>query len=202
MQKRGGFRVSVGISSLLMIFIVLALTTFSVLGYVTANSDYKLAEKTANGVTSYYQADATAERFLASVDRKLSAMMASAQQLETSNNLEGLPCGLLPGETADKIRSLQGETGSILRLASYQALAQSLAQFDLGFSEGTLVQEGWTVTAEIPVDDVRKLVLEIQLEPNPFDESVRYTVLKRRLVSTVTYNEDDSNLELWQGELV
>lgn len=87
-------------------------------------------------------------------------------------------------------------------MASYQALAQSLAQFDLGFSEGTLVQEGWTVTAEIPVDDVRKLVLEIQLEPNPFDESVRYTVLKRRLVSTVTYNEDDSNLELWQGELV
>ena len=31
MKNRGGFKVSVGISSLLMIFVVLALTTFSVL---------------------------------------------------------------------------------------------------------------------------------------------------------------------------
>ena len=87
MKMRGGFKVSVGISSLLMIFVVLALTTFSVLGYVTANSDYKLADKTANGVSAYYEAEMKSENFLTALDQELCGYMRELREVEKTGKI-------------------------------------------------------------------------------------------------------------------
>lgn len=50
----------VGSATLVMLFSVLCLTIFGALSVVTANNGWALAEKMAQGVTNYYQADTTA----------------------------------------------------------------------------------------------------------------------------------------------
>lgn len=198
MNKKGGFRVSVGISSLLMIFIVLALTTFAVLGFVTANSDYKLAEKTAKGVTVYYEADAAAERLIASVDRKLEQFIRSAGQLDITKKAADLPCGKLPDSTANSLNALAstGGSGVAFQLAAYEAMAMDLIRFELEKADATLVQQEWVITAEFPVDDARKLTVKLQLSQDPFGENGRFKVLERKVESMATGSPDDEILDL------
>lgn len=84
-----GFGINVGSSSILMIFVLLCLVTFSTLSLVTANADYKLTAKTAESVSGYYEADAKAELLLASIDEKLIGLAKEASAGERFN-LEAL----------------------------------------------------------------------------------------------------------------
>ncbi|MEM1483346.1 hypothetical protein V6615_00550 [Oscillospiraceae bacterium PP1C4] len=63
--------INVGGSSILMIFVLLCLTTFSTLSLASANADYKLTAKTVESVSRYYEADAQAETILAAIDASL-----------------------------------------------------------------------------------------------------------------------------------
>lgn len=66
MGKRERFAApAVGGSSLLVIFAVLCLTVFALLGLSTVQADQRLAEASAKAVSDYYQADLQAERILA-----------------------------------------------------------------------------------------------------------------------------------------
>ena len=56
---------TLGGSSLLVIFAVLCLTVFALLGLSTVQADSRLSEASANAVSAYYQADAQAESTLA-----------------------------------------------------------------------------------------------------------------------------------------
>lgn len=60
-----------GMSSLLMIFVVLCLTVFGVLAYMTARADDRLTQRSAQMVQAYYTADAKAEEALAQLDEAL-----------------------------------------------------------------------------------------------------------------------------------
>lgn len=53
-RKTGG--VFIGVSSLLVIFIVLCLTTFAALSLMSANADLKMARRAAQTVSEYYAA--------------------------------------------------------------------------------------------------------------------------------------------------
>jgi len=55
----------VGGSSLLVIFAVLCLTVFALLGFSTAQADRRLADASIRAVNGYYAADLEAERILA-----------------------------------------------------------------------------------------------------------------------------------------
>ena len=55
----------VGGSSLLVIFAVLCLTTFALLGLSTVQADQRLSQASADAVFDYYQADLQAEQILA-----------------------------------------------------------------------------------------------------------------------------------------
>lgn len=68
MAKRVQSGMSVGGSSILLIFVLLSLTTFAALSLVSANADYKLSDKNAQATQAYYTADAAAEETLAAVD--------------------------------------------------------------------------------------------------------------------------------------
>lgn len=57
--------VPVGGSSLLVIFAVLCLTVFSMLGLATVQADRRLANTSVNAVSAYYEADCQAEIILA-----------------------------------------------------------------------------------------------------------------------------------------
>ena len=71
MSQKGSFKISTGTSSILMIFVVLCLTTFAVLSYVTANADDKMTNTANKNIESYYKADANAQTVLEKIDSKL-----------------------------------------------------------------------------------------------------------------------------------
>lgn len=52
---------SVGASSILVIFIIVCLVTFSVLSLVSATADYRLSKKVADRNTAYYEATSRAQ---------------------------------------------------------------------------------------------------------------------------------------------
>ena len=57
--------VSVGVISILSVYIVLMMAVFAVLSYTSANADYKLSQRAATSVYNYYTADCVAEQALA-----------------------------------------------------------------------------------------------------------------------------------------
>jgi len=57
----------VGGSSLLVMFAVLCLTVFALLGLSTAQADKRLSDAAADAVTGYYEADSAAEAILAEI---------------------------------------------------------------------------------------------------------------------------------------
>ena len=78
-------RMNVGISSLILIFIVLCLVTFGLLSMSSARNDLTMAERNGDSVKEYYRADGEGERFIAMIDGKLkSAADPDAQDLRIS----------------------------------------------------------------------------------------------------------------------
>lgn len=65
-REGGGFAPpAVGGSSLLVVFAVLALTVFALLGLSTVRADVRLADASAQAVADYYTADCQAQEILA-----------------------------------------------------------------------------------------------------------------------------------------
>ena len=58
--------VFIGVSSLLVIFIVLCLTTFAALSLTSANADLKMARRAAQTVSEYYAAERRGRALVAS----------------------------------------------------------------------------------------------------------------------------------------
>ena len=65
-KKQSSFS-SIGITSLVLIFIMLCLLTFSVLSLVTARADLRLSQKNAERTSAYYDAENRANDVLLSV---------------------------------------------------------------------------------------------------------------------------------------
>lgn len=59
-NERKSSGINIGSASIIMVFSVLCLTIFAVLTFLTANNEYKLAEKSALNMQTYYAADAGA----------------------------------------------------------------------------------------------------------------------------------------------
>ncbi len=64
-KKKRSFGISIGSSSILVVFVVLCLTTFATLSLVSAHADYRLSRKTADAVASYYALDSAGEELVA-----------------------------------------------------------------------------------------------------------------------------------------
>ena len=71
MSKRKYPTINIGSSSMLVVFIILCLVTFSVLSVASANNDRKYSEKIADRTTAYYEASNKAEELLSQIDDKL-----------------------------------------------------------------------------------------------------------------------------------
>ena len=61
-------KVNIGLTSLILIFIILCLATFSLLSLSSARGDQSLAVRSAQAVTEYYRADAQGEKWLKQAD--------------------------------------------------------------------------------------------------------------------------------------
>lgn len=71
MNKKNRTGLNIGSSSVLLIFILLALVTFAVLSIVNANADYRLSKTYEDRTTAYYEAANAAEEKLAQIDTRL-----------------------------------------------------------------------------------------------------------------------------------
>lgn len=83
-MKRHGTNsgISIGSSSLILIFVVLCMTVFSVLTLISANAEKKLSDKSAQAVSDYYNADLAATMKINEIAEALSSSdSAAAQQL-------------------------------------------------------------------------------------------------------------------------
>ncbi|MCR5310637.1 MAG: hypothetical protein K6E32_04370 [Lachnospiraceae bacterium] len=76
-KKKREFSLNVGISSILFIFVILALVSFAILSLSSSVSDYKLTSRVADGSTKYYEACNRAEEMLEGFDRTLSDLYST-----------------------------------------------------------------------------------------------------------------------------
>lgn len=83
MKKHGtNSGISIGSSSLILIFVVLCMTVFSVLTLMSANAEKKLSDKSAQAVSDYYNADLAATMKINEIAEALaSSDSAEAEQL-------------------------------------------------------------------------------------------------------------------------
>ena len=67
-EKSSRNKVSIGASSLILIFIVLCMATFGLLSLSSAQGDLKLARRNADAVKVYYEADNKGQQWLKDVE--------------------------------------------------------------------------------------------------------------------------------------
>lgn len=95
MKEKRQIPLGVGISSILLIFVILCLLTFAVLSLVSANTDYKLVQKNSSHTHEIYEAENSANEFINQIDSVLEATYqstASSQYLEAvKGNLSTFP---------------------------------------------------------------------------------------------------------------
>ena len=78
-EKSSRNKVSIGASSLILIFIVLCMATFGLLSLSSAQGDLKLARRNADAVKGYYEADNKGQQWLKGVDEVLKEEMGKGQ---------------------------------------------------------------------------------------------------------------------------
>lgn len=79
MSKKSKHRfANLGYPSILLTFTMISIVTFSVLAFMTANSDYRLSKTVAQNNTNYYKAEQKAYTTLAVIDQQLQQVYFSA----------------------------------------------------------------------------------------------------------------------------
>lgn len=93
-KKENGYRANIGTPSLILIFMILCLVTFGMLSLTTAKGEWNLAQRNAQYVEEFYQADGEGEVFYQMVLGAVKRAESNSQDLESfrsalSNELGG-----------------------------------------------------------------------------------------------------------------
>ena len=72
-----------GFTTVLIVFVMICIVTFSALAYLTASSDYRLSKKVADRTTAYYQAEEKAYLVLGEIDSILTSVYGHRMKKET-----------------------------------------------------------------------------------------------------------------------
>lgn len=96
MNGQQEYRMGVGATSMLMIFVVLALTTLSILSLSSAQSDLSMTRRNVELLTEYYNAAAEAQDVLAQVDASCLTLRETAPNQEAYE--KGVSEMQIPGE--------------------------------------------------------------------------------------------------------
>jgi hypothetical protein len=201
-QKRY-FNWSVGASSILMIFVVLCLTTFGILSYVTANADNNLSTKNAETVENYYKATALSEEMLRDIDTALLGAAKDAKQAAESGDLTRLSNysqyrgrrELEPAAAILKTDAPEQEKAAVC----YRAFAEMLLTRLNGV---TVKAEEDSLSAVYFTQAGAGRRIQTTLMVFPYGSTERYQVISKNLVNAQPVESgllDDETIELWQG---
>ena len=81
MKDKHQLPIGIGISSILLIFVILCLLTFAVLSLVSANADYKLVKKNSAHTHEVYEAENSANELMDKIDSILKSTYPSKDQI-------------------------------------------------------------------------------------------------------------------------
>ncbi|MGX8700863.1 hypothetical protein [Caproiciproducens sp.] len=201
MRRKGNFHLGVGASSILMIFVVLCLTTFGVLSYVTANADNRISTKNAETVENYYAAAAIAEQKLQKIDETLLSARKDAakaadgisltqlseyDQYKNGSELQSVTEILAGGASAERKKAV-----------CYRSFARML----LAGLDGVTVEssDGDSLNVRFLADAGAGRQIETRLAVGAFDDAERYRITERKLTPQAPESGGGDTLELWQG---
>ena len=85
MKNKHQLPIGIGISSILLIFVILCLLTFAVLSLVSANADYKLVKKYSAHTHEVYEAENSANELMDKID---SILKSTYQSSDSSDYLK------------------------------------------------------------------------------------------------------------------
>lgn len=202
MKRKSSFNLSVGASSILMIFVVLCLTTFGILSYVTANADSKISTKNAETVENYYAAATAAEKKLQAIDDSLLSAKHDAEQAAEAGS-----CTSLKNYTLYKGRSQLEPVTAILqsgaskeqkRAVCYRYFAEMLITHLQGIAVETSDNALFLATFTTDAGGGRQI--ETKLTVSPYGDGDRYKVIGRKLINSQAVESDsEETLQLWTG---
>lgn len=93
MKNKHQLPIGIGISSILLIFVILCLLTFAVLSLVSANADYKLVKKNSAHTHEVYEAENSANELMDKIDSILKSTYQSSDSsdyLKQVQQLDGI----------------------------------------------------------------------------------------------------------------
>ncbi|MEG0829480.1 MAG: hypothetical protein RSD88_03640 [Anaerovoracaceae bacterium] len=70
-SKKQGFFLGMGVISLVVVLIILTISCFAILTYISADTEYQLSQKTKASVDGFYKADSEANLKMAEISREI-----------------------------------------------------------------------------------------------------------------------------------
>lgn len=89
-KSRTTTSLGIGTTSILMVFVILILVTFSILSLSGAKTDQKLGNMTLKRTQDYYEAENQAEKKLAEIDQKLYFAKGQMDFVNTLSDIDGI----------------------------------------------------------------------------------------------------------------
>lgn len=199
LKPKRNIQFSVGWSSILMIFVVLCLTAFGILSYLTAGSDYKLSAKTAQNEQDYYAMLWQSEKKLQAIDAAVLQARSDAEHASVSGSCDGLADGgdysKVPAvQTALKSSEPPADKCRACCAAFLQTRLSKQGVTFSNFSAGTL-----PVNAEFSMVGDRNRRMRVSLIIDPFAGKERCRVISREITASGQKQEGESALDLWPG---
>lgn len=195
----------VGASSILMIFVMLCLTTFGVLSYVTADADRKISTKNAESVENYYKAVSAAQAKLQKIDAELLRAQYDAKRIAKDPIYLGLMSDSVYSENKDSLAEIDallksGASPDEKRSGCYRLFASArlarLPGVTLLAASGT---PGASFTEK--VDENRSL--SVTLITEPYGGNARYRITEQKLLNNRSSEGesmgDGEPIQLWPG---
>jgi|GEM_PF-1601604 hypothetical protein len=203
MKSKSNIHLSVGSSSILMIFVVLCLTTFGMLSYVTANADSKISTKNAETVQNYYKANQLAQTKLEQLDSALFTAKSDAKQAVDEGTCDGLKNKSLY-QSSSEVQPIFNS--NLSKNEKYAICYQIFCKLLLSKSSGVVMEAAQDGNDEIKcsftaeADQNRQI--QVKLTVNSYPSAERYKITEEKLISTQDNAADASSEEtfqLWQG---
>lgn len=160
MNNKRKFSINIGFSSILMVFIMICLVTFSTLTLLTANSDHRLSQKMADKTTAYYEADMKAKTTACMIDQYLASLYESSADAASYYN--GINEELIRGELPDKVYGFLVNYDNETPVISYQVMISSVqtlhVSLEVHYPENEeetfyLITQWQTKTSNAPVEE-------------------------------------------------
>lgn len=138
MNKHATFHMNIGLPSMLLVFVVLCLVSFSVLSLVSANADKKLSQKVMDRNSAYYEACNEAEQMLCEMDSMLWQIYTTAKD-ETDFYQRAAACQLTYMYPVSELQSLQvtirphypsPETDTLYQIMQWQIITTGTLEYD------------------------------------------------------------------------